>query len=61
MKAVIASLLLTVVSVICGNSVIQYFKNDGKSKRAKNIHAFVAAISIWVAILLISLPDIWVV
>lgn len=61
MKAVIASLLLTVVSVICGNSVIQIFKKEGTSKQRKELHSCIAAVAFLVSIYLIKLPNVWVI
>lgn len=61
MKAVLASLILTVSSVILGNSLIQIFKKEGTSKQYKELHSCIAAVAFLVSIYLIKLPNVWVV
>ena len=59
MKAVLASVLLTIITVLGGNSLIQIFKKDGSSKSSKEFHTCVFVVSTLLALYLIKIPGIW--
>ena len=61
MKAVLASLILTVSSIIFGNNLIQIFKKEGTSKQCKELHCCIAVVAFLVSIYLIELPNIWII
>ena len=61
MKAVLASLILAVSSIIFGNSLIQIFKKEGTSKQYKELHSCIAVVAFLVSVYLIKLPNIWTV